>query len=638
MINGWQRVVCAAIVQAMAMGAGIVRGADDVLVGDFEGETYAPWEATGEAFGAGPARGTLPNQQAVAGFVGRGLVNSYVRGDGTVGRLTSPAFEIERPYVSFLIGGGRHEGKACVNLVVDGKVVRTATGANDERLDWESWDVRDLRGRTARVEIVDEVRGGWGHVNVDQVVQSEARRSPVVDVSTLYGETYRPQFHFTAEKNWLNDPNGLVYFGGEYHLFFQHNPSGIEWGNMTWGHAVSTDLVRWRQLENALLPDAMGTMYSGSAVVDHGNTSGFGKGSEPPLVILYTAAGGESAESKGRPYTQCVAYSNDRGRTWTKYAGNPVLGEVAKGNRDPKVVWHGPTKRWVMALYKSGNDFALYASPDLKAWTHLQDLTMPGCDECPDFFEVPVEGKAGETRWVFVAANGRYWVGAFDGRRFTPESGPHPSDHGGNYYAVQSWSDVPEGRRIQLAWMRGGRYPRMPFNQQMSFPCEVTLRETAGGPRLFRRPVEEVKTLREGTGRWNFELTPGGADPLAGVRGDLFDIVAEIEPGEAEEVSLVVRGEAITYTAGDRTLTCLGKSVVLPEGRDGRVTLRVLVDRASIEVFADDGGVVMSSCFVPATDARSVEMRAKGGAARVRSLEVHTLRSAWAGREGATSK
>src|SRR5262245_38978807 len=212
----------------------------------------------------------------------------------------------------------------------------------------------------------------------------------------LYNEAYRPQFHFSPRENWTNDPNGLVFYQGEYHLFFQHNPFGINWGNMTWGHAVSTDLVHWQQLPNAIEPDSLGTIFSGSAVVDWNNTTGFQRGEEKTLITIYTAAGGTSEASQGQPFTQCIAYSNDRGHTWTKYERNPVLGHMVKENRDPKVVWHAPSRRWIMALYKDGNTFAFFASPDLKTWAHLHNLDVPGCAECPDFFEMLIAGEAAE--------------------------------------------------------------------------------------------------------------------------------------------------------------------------------------------------------------------------------------------------
>ena len=313
----------------------------------------------------------------------------------------------------------------------------------------------------------------------------------------LYHEKYRPQFHFTARKNWLNDPNGLVYYQREYHLFFQHNPAGLSWGNMTWGHAVGPDLLHWQQLDNALSPDRLGTIFSGSAVVDWDNTAGFQTGAEKVLVCIFTSA--------GKPFTQSIAFSNDRGRTWTKYAHNPVLSHIAGDNRDPKVFWHEPTRRWIMALYLDGEHYALFASPNLKEWTKLSDVPAPGGSECPDLFELPIEGNPRDTRWVFWAGNGNYLLGRFDGKTFIKESGPHPTDWGANFYAAQTYSDIPEadGRRIQIAWMRGGEFPGMPFNQQMSFPCELTLRKFSEGIRLCRNPVREIEKIRAKKHGWN---------------------------------------------------------------------------------------------------------------------------------------
>jgi fructan beta-fructosidase len=454
----------------------------------------------------------------------------------------------------------------------------------------------------------------------------------MLDSGTRYHETYRPQFHFSPRQNWMNDPNGLVYYRGEYHLFFQHNPVSIQWGNMTWGHATSPDLVHWEQLDHALWPDRLGTMFSGSAVVDWANTTGFQIGDEKPLVAIYTAAGGTSPESADQPFTQCLAYSTDCGRTWTKYAGNPVLPHIRGGNRDPKVIWHTPSERWIMVLYLDGADFAFFASPDLKTWTHLHDLTMPECSECPDFFELPVADDPTEQKWIFIAANGHYLVGAFDGERFTPESGPHIADWGANYYAVQTYSDIPasDGRRIQLAWMAKGVYPDMPFNQQMNFPTTLTLRRTPDGVRLYREPIREIETLRADRHTWaNLPLRPG-ENPLAGLAGDLYDLCAEIELGEAAEVGLRLRGAAISYDVPAATLTCLGCTAPLaPVAARGQIKLRILLDRTTIEVFGNDGAVVMSSCFVPEPGNRALEICAAGGAARLLTLEVCELRSAW---------
>jgi sucrose-6-phosphate hydrolase SacC (GH32 family) len=705
-----------AVVVALCLGCH-TPAADDILIADFEGDTYGDWKTTGEAFGPGPARGTLPGQMEVIGYLGKGLVNTFYKGDASTGTLTSPPLTIRRKYVNFLIGGGMHPGRTCINLLLGGKVVRTATGPNDrpggsERLDWYSWDVRQFAGKDAVLQIVDQETGGWGHINIDHIIQSDRRRGVAQSVRDLvldreyltfrfaagqdsrtgirlvvdgkpvrqaagagsaraaefswevarfkgrrvqvhveelpldgdtcalaesvaladqprgtllvvdkpYQETYRPQFHFTPRKNWMNDPNGLVYYAGEYHLFFQHNPDGIDWGNMTWGHAVSPDLVHWKQLDHALRPDKLGTIFSGSAVVDRGNTARFQSGPEKPLVAVYTSA--------RKPFTQSLAYSNDRGRTWTKYPDNPVLGHVKGENRDPKVIWHAPTKKWVMALYLDGHDYALFGSADLKQWKKLCDVPLPDSSECPDFFPLAVDGDPKRTKWVFWGANGNYRLGSFDGTTFRPESGPLRSLCGANDYAAQTYSDIPadDGRRIQIAWMNGGKYPDMPFNQQMTFPRELTLRTTPEGVRLFMAPVREIESVRGKKHSWTaLELKPAD-NTLAALNGELWDIDAEIEGGTAAEVVLTVRGEAIRYDVRTRTLHCLGRSAPLaPES--GKVRLRVLVDRTSLEIFA--GRVTMCSCFLPDPADRSLALEARGGKATLPSLTIYELNSAW---------
>jgi len=453
--------------------------------------------------------------------------------------------------------------------------------------------------------------------------QGNPAAGTAVVADKLYQETYRPQFHFTPAKNWTNDPNGCVFYKGEYHLFFQHNPKGINWGNMTWGHAVSPDMVRWKQLEHAIHPDKLGTIFSGSAVVDSGNTAGFQTGQEKVIVCIYTSA--------GKPFTQSIAYSNDRGRTFTKYEKNPVLGHIAGSNRDPKVLWHEPTKKWVMALFLDKNQYALFGSPDLKAWEKLCDVLVPGAGECPDFFELPIDGNPKNTRWVFWGANNTYLLGTFDGKTFEKESGPHPSNWGGNCYAAQTWSDIPpsDGRRLQIAWMHRGKYPGMPFNQQMSFPTELTLRTTPEGVRLYKKPVREIENLHAKRHAWaGRALAPGGENLLAGLEGELFDIRAEIELGKATAVGFTLRGQKVQYDVGGKKVVALRMTAPLAPV-DGKIRLQILLDRTTIEVYGNDGLISMPTCFLPDLANRSLAVYAEGGEARIVSLEVYELRSAW---------
>jgi fructan beta-fructosidase len=698
------------ILLALALSAAPPAQRPDLLVEDFEGQTYGLWRVEGEAFGKGPARGTLPNQMPVTGYLGKGLVNSFHKGDASTGKLTSPPVRMSRRYVNFLIGGGGYAGKTCMNLVLDGKVVRTATGPNtepggSERLDWHTWDVSEFAGKEVVFQIVDDHTGGWGHVNVDHIVQSDRRKQaapasrdfvvkgrylhlPVrtggtktrmkfvvdgevvrefeieladdsrrsfwafADVSAyagkkltvsvdrppaeskgldaitqgdelkgdaLYQEKGRPQFHFTSRRGWLNDPNGLVYHKGEWHLYYQHNPYGWSWGNMHWGHAVSKDLLHWREEPIALYPRKFGDWaFSGSAAVDKANTSGFRRGKEDVLVLAYTSTG------RG----ECIAFSNDRGRTWTEYEGNPV---VRHQGRDPRLLWHAPSKRWVMAVYDEAQRkqwVAFHSSADLKKWKY--ESRIEGFYECPDLFELPIEGEAKKTKWVLYAADGLYVLGDFDGKTFTAETKKLRTWHG-NFYAAQTFSDAPDGRRVQIGWANGVSFPDMPFNQQMTIPCQLTLRKTADGVRMFAYPVKEVDSLGEKA----FSLKGGkvgkGEDPLAKVKGELLDVRAEIEPPKEGGFAFDLRGVAVRYDAVKGQLYA-GKLAMPLKPIDGKVRLRLLLDRGSLEAFGNDGRVALSLAVRPSADNRSLSLTAFGGEAKVASLEVYEVRSAWAKR------
>jgi len=446
----------------------------------------------------------------------------------------------------------------------------------------------------------------------------------------LYQEVYRPQFHFTAKNNWLNDPNGLIYYKGEYHLFFQHNPDGINWGNMTWGHAISPDMVHWKQLDHAIYPDALGTIFSGSGVVDWNNTAGFQTGEEKALVCIYTSAGGTSDESKGQPFTQSIAYSNDLGRTWEKYKGNPVLRNIVGSNRDPKVIWHEATQKWIMVLYLDGNVYEIFSSPNLREWTGLSLVYLPGASECPDIFELPVDNDPMNTRWMFWGGNGNHLIGKFDGNRFNAETEVLRTEWGANSYAAQTWSDIPpdDGRRIQISWMSGGKYPDMPFNQQMTFPCELTLRTTNEGIRLFRQPVKEIETIHQNEQLWKNISLKSGENPLSGISGELFDIHAELDPVSASEIGFIIRGEKVQYNAAEKQISCLGRSASL-DTIQAKIRLQILVDRTSIEVFGNDGQVSLSSCFLPDPADSDVGIYALGGEAKINSLKVFQLSSSF---------
>ncbi len=641
--------------------------AAEELMADFE-SGYGEWTTTGTAFGTAPAPGTLPDQAPVSGYRGQALANSFHGGDRATGTLTSPEFTLTRRYLNFLIGGGELVEKTCVNVLVDGQVVRSATGRDDEFLTTVTFDLGEFLGQRARIQLVDAETGGWGHVTADHFVLSDhAAVPPYVqnpEPSLAYSQALRPQFHFTARSNWLNDPNGLVYLNGEYHLFFQHNPSGREWGNMTWGHAVSSNLVHWTQLGPALEPDSLGTVFSGSTVVDRNHAGGFQQGTEPVLIAFYTAAGGTSEASRGRPFTQGLAFSRDQGRTWTRFAGNPIVPSLGIGDRDPKVFWHEPSQRWIMPLYVGVRDperptgslgekhvrpeLHLLTSSDLKQWT-AASVFGDELYECPGLVELPVEGNPQDTRWVLWGADGRYWICRFDGQVLTKESGPHPGDYGANFYAGQAWDDLPDRRVILLGWMRGGSYPGMPFNQQMSFPVELSLQKTPEGPRLVKWPAEEIvnlftSVLREDLPRPLAE----GIYPLPAAARELLDLELEFIPGTATHVVLELRGQRWSWNAAAGELAVLDRKIplrptVASVGRhsrfappwgpdfvpwDNSVRLRVLLDRTSIEVFANGGLAVGSFCFLPEAPP-GASLQVEGGTLTQARVTLRTLKSAW---------
>lgn len=445
-----------------------------------------------------------------------------------------------------------------------------------------------------------------------------------------YNELHRPQFHFTARENWINDPNGLVYLDGVWHLFFQHNIEAPIWGPMWWGHAVSDDLLHWRQVEHALYPDEFGTMFSGSAVIDHDNTAGFGAGA---MLLFYTAAGSQAAEK--RPFTQCLAYSTDNGSTFTKYEGNPIVEWIDADNRDPKVIWHEASQKWVMALYLDDNQYCLLSSPDAIEWTRIQDLAIEGDRECPDFF--PLQDESGTERWVFHGAHGIYSIGRFDGQAFKVETEVQKFDHGRNCYAAQTWSNTPDGRCIQIAWMAGGKYPEMPFNQQLSIPVELTLAGEGENVSMRRYPVKELESLRRKTVRVDSQTISKGSPLIPETDSRLLDIEFTVHRQDAKSLYLVVRGHPVLFdweanelkteaSAWNKGFGGL-ESVALPD--EPSLRIRMLVDTTSIEVFLNDGLVSASYCFLPGGYANAITLNTYSSDQVIEDFAMHELDSTW---------
>lgn len=440
--------------------------------------------------------------------------------------------------------------------------------------------------------------------------------------STATAQSLRPAAHFTAESTWLNDPNGLVFHEGEYHLFFQNNPSGSTWGNIAWGHAVSSDLVSWEHRPVAI-PEEDGEMaFSGSVVVDHRNTAGFASGGRPALVAIYTAArhgtdGGPGSQA------QALAFSTDGGEVWTRYAGNPVLDIGSSEFRDPKVFWHGGDDgNWVMVVADPvAHRIGVYTSPDLIDWTFASHFgpahATGGVWECPDLFPLRVRGTD-EVRWVLIVslnpgaiAGGsgtQYFIGDFDGREFTAErvsDSADPADYdwldfGHDFYAAVSFSNVPDGRRLMIAWASNWDYanhtPTGPWRSAMSLAREVELVRTEDGrARIIQTPVlPSVGVLR-------FDVTAACGDDAR----TTFTLTPESNTDERFVITVDGSERRISCdrtAAGDTTFHASYPSVdwaALPSDAVDTVDLTIIVDAQIIEVFVGDGRVTFTEQVFP---------------------------------------
>jgi fructan beta-fructosidase len=439
----------------------------------------------------------------------------------------------------------------------------------------------------------------------------------------VYQEAFRPQIHFSAQKGWINDPNGLIFYEGEYHLFYQHNPGGREWGDMHWGHAVSTDLMHWKELPLALFPDEHGTMFSGGALIDYANTAGFNKGSTPAMIAIYTAA----SDAK---QVQCMAYSLDKGRTWTKYKDNPLIDSKAKWNcqdtRDPQVFWYAPNQEWVMVLNER-DGHSIYTSPNLKTWQYESHTT--GFWECPQLFELPVDGNPAYTKWVMYGASGTYMIGRFNGKKFTPESGKYYYTTG-SLYAAQTYANMPatDGRRIQIGWGRIETPKEMSFNNLMLIPTELTLQTTKDGIRLFSRPVKEINLLQEKGAQWQSLTAQQASDNLKPYVGsDALRIKTSLKLFVSTDVGLRLSGQDVMkYDMNYNTVNGIFYSPDQPASLE--ISADIFIDRTSIEVFIN-GGAYSYSMRRDLNSTNPEGFQFFGHNIEVLNLEVYPLKSIW---------
>ena len=497
-----------------------------------------------------------------------------------------------------------------------------------------------------------------------------------------YTEQHRPQFHFSPPSGWMNDPNGMVFYEGEYHLFYQFYPDSTVWGPMHWAHAVSKDMVHWEHLPIALYPDSLGYIFSGSAVVDWNNTSGFGKDGKPPLVAIYTYhdMAAEKAGINNRQ-SQAIAYSTDRGRSWTKYAGNPVIPNTEEliDFRDPKVFWHAESKQWVLALAVLDH-LQIWGSKDLKNWQHLSDFgkefgTHKGVWECPDLIPITTGDT---TRWVLlqnlnpggpVGGSGtQYFVGHFDGKSFSLDPSFEPSvrnekavwlDYGSDNYAGVTWADIPQsdGRKLFLGWMGNWEYaqvvPTKNWRSAMTLPRSLELKQTLVGYRVFSKPVKELEVLRN----QSFTLDKTDLDGVLdltdklGFSPTLSEIILEvtlpetptgnfgIEMSNAQNERYrvgydVAKKEFFSdrRQAGDASFSnkFLSEPHVAPRiVGDKTLQMRVFFDVASAELFADEGASVMTELFFPKEKYTQLKLFSEGGKVSVKQAKIYQLKSIW---------
>lgn len=454
-------------------------------------------------------------------------------------------------------------------------------------------------------------------------------------------EQYRPQIHYTPARNWINDPNGMVYVDGVYHLYYQYNPQGHGWGNLSWGHATSSDLIHWTEKKVAMAPNEWGMIFSGSAVLDKDNTAGFGKNA---IVALYTASGDHQQ--------QCLAYSTDGGETFTQYEGNPVIPNTELADfRDPKVMWHPESRKWVMALALGWScKIEFWGSTDLKKWEKLSEFTSDsprsniGQWECPDLIRLPYHGAE---KWVLIVSNNpggpvggsgtEYFVGDFDGTSFTamPLDYPLWLDYGADNYAGVTWSNMPDGRAVMIGWMNNWNYadavPATPWCSAMTLPRELSLKDVGGSPLLATSVVKEIDNIAgdwkraiDGhisakdayEARFKVSLKESSVFRLENSAGEYFEVQLNAASGR-----LVAKRTSSTGESGFHSLFSV-PSVAAPFNCEAEeMELHIMADRSSVEIFNADGTMVVTNIVFPKEPYNVIS--------GVADVEYRELRSIW---------
>lgn len=482
-------------------------------------------------------------------------------------------------------------------------------------------------------------------------------------------QTYRPLYHFTTDSNWINDPNGLVYFNGKYHLFAQYNPFGNVWGHMSWAHAVSNDLFTWNEWPLALPEiknaDSTSTMiFSGSAVVDSFNTSGFGKDGQIPLVAIYTSQHDKNGIGIGQ--NQSLSYSLDEGKIWQQYANNPVLDIKLKDFRDPKVFWFASKKKWLMIVSKPLEyKVQFYESKNLKDWNLLSEFgNMGNIDkvwECPDFIELPVDGT-NEKKWVLTVSTGhpqkgylamQYFTGNFDDEKFTVDANPYPLyvDFGRDYYAGVTYNNIPfpDGRVIMIGWANCWNYandiPTKGFRGMYAVPRTLALKRLPQGLRLMQEPVAEIKKFEEELFKSKSTRLNNSTKQLEEASGAALDISFSLQAnaGSTAGINILKSSDeetTISYSADTKTITLdrshsgntsfnnsfAGADSVKILSASNTVQIRILIDKSIVELFVNDGVYTITDLVFPKYAAsNAVELFSKNGTALFTNILINKV-------------
>ncbi|WP_410859946.1 DUF4980 domain-containing protein [Phocaeicola plebeius] len=559
------------------------------------------------------------------------------------------SLDVTEDYLLLPIQDDAPEGKICVVKDNEQKGTLMNVRLARERVDsYVPFALSAYKGQHISIEIqgVPETALCW----------KELKLSGSFDMANK--ESFRPVYHHTPVYGWMNDPNGMFYKDGVYHLYFQYNPYGSVWGNMHWGHSTSTDLMHWNFEGCAIVPDAWGAIFSGSCVVDHNNTAGFGKGA---VVAFYTSA---KATPWGDVQSQSMAYSLDNGKTFTKYEGNPILTSSEKDFRDPKVFWYAPGKHWVMML-AVGQHMEIYSSVNLKEWKKESEFgAMQGAHggvwECPDLVEIPVEGTR-EKKWVLICnlnpggpfggSAAQYFVGSFDGKKFVNESPTQTKwmDWGKDNYATVTWNNAPDGRCIALGWMSNWQYannvPTRQYRSANTLARDLTLYREGQELYLKSTPSVEVKKARgKKVSIPSFRVSE--KHEIVNLFEDnqgAYEVEILIQNAGASKIAFCLlndKGEKVSmYYDLNRKQFVMDRSesgtvdfskdfpavTVAPANVDKELTLRLFVDRSSIEAFGEDGKFVMTNLVFPSQPYVKMCFEADKNGYAVKTLNVYKL-------------